>query len=91
MNLQMMSVQSNTIGRRLDIDLDLYNALEAKRTAELQVEELDVVVNSFDADLINTRPLAIEDRTYVSGKMLRSEAAMVITDLRRDDFGKCRL
>ena len=79
----MMSVQSNTLGRRLDVDLDLYSSLEGESTAKLEIEELDVVVDSFDAGCVNTRPLAMEDRTYVSGKVLRSAAAIVVIDLRR--------
>ena len=78
----MVSVQSNTLGRRLDVDLDLYNPLEAKCTAKLKVEELDVIVDSFDAISVNTRCPAMEDRTYVSGKILRSAVAMVMIDLR---------
>lgn len=78
-----MSVQSNTLGRRFDIDLDLYDPLEAKSTAKLKVEELDVVVDSFDTDIVNKKPVPMQDRTYVSGKMLRSAAAIVVIDLRR--------
>ena len=78
----MVSVQSNTLGRRLNVDLDLYNPLEAKCTAKLKVEELDVVVDSFHASSVNLKSLAMEDRTYVSGKILRSAVAMVMIDLR---------
>lgn len=97
MDRQMMSVQSNTLGRRLNLDLDLYNPLEAKSTAKLKVEEPNVVIDSLDANFVNRRPLAMEDKTYVSGKMFRSAAAMVVVDLRRsviegkDDFKQFRL
>lgn len=92
-----MSIQSNTLSRRLDVDLDLDNPLKAKSTAKLKVEQLNVVIDCSDAGFVNTRPRAIGDRTYVSGKMLRFAAAMVLIDLRRssiegkDDFGKLRL
>lgn len=92
MDCQMMSVQSNVLGRRLDADLDLYDSLEGESTAKLEVEELDIIVDSFDADCVNTRPLAMKDRPYVSGKVLRSAAAMVLIDLRRIVFeGKDKL
>lgn len=80
---QMMSVQSNNRGRGFDVDSDLYNPLEAESTAQFKVEELDIVVDSFNAGLVNTRTRAVEDRTDVSGKMLRSTTAMVLVDLRR--------
>ena len=78
-----MSVETNTLGRRFDIGLNLYDPLEAKITAKLKVEELDVVVDSSDTDIVNKKPLAMQDRTYVSGKMFRSAVAIVVTDLRR--------
>ena len=77
-----MSVQSNTLGRRLDVYLDLYNSLEGESTAKLEIKERDVVVDSFDTNCVNTMPLVME-RTYVSGKVLRSAAAMVVIDLLR--------
>ncbi len=49
----MMRVQGNTLSGRLDVDMDLYSPLEAKSTTELKVEELDVVIDSFDANCIN--------------------------------------
>lgn len=57
--------------------------MEAKSTPKLKVEKLKVVVDSFDADSVKTRSPAMEDRTYVSGKMLRSATAMAVTNLRR--------
>lgn len=92
-----MSVQGNTLGRRFDVDLNLYDPLEAKSAAKLKVEELDVVVDCFDTEFVNIRSLAMQDRTYVSGKMLRSAEAMVVTDLRRsvivgkEDFENLRI
>lgn len=83
MNRQLISVQSYTLGHRLDVDLDLYDSLEGESTAKLEAEELDIVVDSFDAVCVNTRPRAVKDRTYVSGKVLRSAAAMVVIGLRR--------
>lgn len=78
-----MSVQCNTPGRRLDVDLDLHNALEAKGTAKLKVEQLNVVVDCLDAGFVNIRSLGVGHRTYASGKMFRSAAAIVVTNLRR--------
>lgn len=92
-----MSVQSNTLSRRLDIDLDLHNPLKAKSTAKLKVEQLNVVVDCIDPDLVNIRALALQNKTYVSDKILRSAAAMVVIALRRslieakDDFENPRL
>ena len=83
----MMSIQSNTLGHRLDVDLDLYNPLKGEGTAKLEIKELDFVVDSFDPGCVNARPLAMENRTYVSGKMLRSALAMVVIYLRRSVIG----
>ena len=52
-----MSIESNTLGRRLNVDLDLYNSLEAERTTKLKIEELDVVIDSLDADVVSERIL----------------------------------
>lgn len=52
----MMSVQSNTLGCRLDVDLDPHDPLKAKGTAKFKVEELDIVIDSFDAESVNLRP-----------------------------------
>ena len=79
----MMSVQNDTLGRRLDVDLDLHKPLKAKSTAKLQVEQLNVVVYCLDADLVNLGSLSTGFGAYVSGKMFRSAAAIVVTDLRR--------
>ena len=65
MDRQVMSIESNTLGRRLDVDLDLYNSLEAERTTKLKIEELDVVIDSLDADVVSERILQwMAERTY---------------------------
>ena len=61
----MMSIQGNTLGRRLDVDLDLYDSLEAKSTTKLKIKELDVVINSLDTEVVNERTLPWRtERTY---------------------------
>ena len=97
MDLQVVSVQSDAFGCRLDVDLDFDNPLKAKRTAKLEVEELDVIVDGFNTGSVNIRPLVTDDRTYVSGRMFRSAAAMVVMRRGRslieatDDFGGFRM
>ena len=97
MDLQVVSVQSDAFGCRLDVDLDFHNPLKAKSTAKLKVEELDVIVDGFDTGSVNIRPLVTDDRTYVSGKIFRSAVAMVVTGRGRrlieaiDDFGGFRI
>ena len=97
MDLQMVSVQSDAFGCRLDVDLDFHDALKAKSTAKLEVEELDVIVDGFNTGSVNSRPLVTDDRTYVSGKIFRSAAAMVVMGRGRslieaiDDFGGLRI
>ena len=97
MDLQVVSVQSDTFGCRLDVDLDFHDPLKAKSTAELEVEELDVIIDGFNTGYVNTRPLVMNDRTYVSGKIFRSAAAMVVTGRCRslmeeiDDFENVRI
>ena len=83
MDLQVVSVQSDAFGCRLDVDLDFHDPLKAKSTAKLEVEELDVIIDGFDTDTVNTRSLVTNDRTYVSGKIFRSAAAMMV-------IGGCR-
>lgn len=61
----MISIQGNSLGRRLDIDLDLYDPLEAKSTTKLKIEELDVVIDSLDTEVVNERTLPwMTERTY---------------------------
>ena len=93
----MVSVQSDAFGCRLDVDLDFHNPLKAKSLAKLKVEELDVIIDGFDTGSVNTRPLVTSDRTYVSGKIFRSAAAMVVMGRGRslveaiDDFEGFRI
>ena len=58
-DLQLMSVQSNTLGRYLDADLDLHNPLKAKGAPKLKVEQLNVVVDCLDTEFVITRPLQL--------------------------------
>lgn len=93
----MVSVQSDAFGCRLDVDLDFHNPLKAKSPAKLKVEELDVIIDGFDTGSVNTRPLVTSNRTYVSGKIFRSAAAMVVMGRGRslieaiDDFESFRI
>ena len=48
-----MCIQGDTLSRRLDVDLDLYDPLETESTTKLKIKELDVVINSLDTDGIN--------------------------------------
>ena len=48
-----MSIQGNSVGCRLDIDIDLYDPLEAKGTTEFKIKELDSIIDRFDTDFIN--------------------------------------
>ena len=77
MDLQVVSVQSDALGCRLDVDLDFHDPLKAESTPKLEVEEPDVIVDGFNTGSVNNRPLVTNDRTYVSGKIFRSAAAMV--------------
>ena len=97
MDLQVVSVQSDAFGCRLDVDLDFHDPLKAKSTAKLEVEELDVIVDGFNTGSVNTRPLVTNNRTYVLGKIFRSAAAMVVIGRGRslieaiDDFESFRI
>ena len=46
----MMRIESDSLSRRLDADLNLDNPLKAESTTKLQVKELDIIIHSFDAD-----------------------------------------
>ena len=48
-----MSIQGNTLGCRLDIDMDLYDPLEAESTTEFKIKELDIIIDRLDTDSIN--------------------------------------
>ena len=52
-NLQLMSIQNNTLGGRLDVDKDLYDPLEAESTTEFKIKELDIIIDRLDTDTIN--------------------------------------
>ena len=61
----MMGIQNNTLGRRFDVHLNPHNPLEAKGTTKLKVEELDVVIDSFDAGFVKKSTLQWRTaRTY---------------------------
>lgn len=47
--IKLMCIQNNFVDRRLDVDLDLDDSMEAEITSELQVEDLDVIVDRSDA------------------------------------------
>ena len=65
MDRQMISIQGNSLGRRFDVDLDLYGPLEAKSTTKLKIKELDVVIDSLDTEVVNERTLPWRiERTY---------------------------
>ena len=53
MNCQLMSIQGDTLGCRLDLDMDLHEPLEAESTTELKIEELDIIINRLDPDSVN--------------------------------------
>ena len=48
-----MSIQNDTLGCRLDIDMDLYEPLETKSTTKLNIKELDIIIDRLDTDSIN--------------------------------------
>ena len=60
-NVQLMRVQSNSLGRRFNANLNLDKPLEAKTTTKLKIEKLDVVVDGFDAGSCYQESLAMED------------------------------
>ena len=52
-----MSIEGDTLGCRLDIDIDPHDSLEAKSTTELKIKELDIIIDRLDTDSINERIL----------------------------------
>ena len=63
-----MSIQSNTLGCRLDLDLDLYDPFEAKSTTKLKIKELDIVVDSLDTGSVKKGILEWRiEHTYQAG------------------------
>ena len=48
-----MSIQGDTLGCRLDIDIDPHDPLEAKSATELKIKELDIIIDRLDTDSIS--------------------------------------